>query len=65
MAKKEISYNEAISEVEKILEEIDSEKLNLDDLSEKVKRATELINLCKEKLTKVDAEIEKLLEKME
>lgn len=65
MAKKEISYNEAMSEVEKILEEIDSEKLDLDNLSEKVKRATELLNLCKEKLTKVDLEIEKLLEKME
>jgi exodeoxyribonuclease VII small subunit len=65
MAKKDMTYNEAMAEIEKILAEIENENLDLDFLSEKVKKATELITLCKDKLKKTDEEIEKLLEKMD
>lgn len=65
MAKKNITYNEAMAEIEKILAEIENENLDLDFLSDKVKKATELITLCKDKLKKTDEEIEKLLEKMD
>ncbi len=65
MAKKDISYNEAIAEIEMILEEIESEKIDIDSLSAKVKKATELISLCKEKLKKADEEIENLMKSIE
>ena len=61
MAKKEISYNEAIAEIQQLLEEIESEKTDIDSLSAKVKKATKLIALCKQKLKKADEEIEKLM----
>jgi len=57
MAKKEFSFNEAVTEIEKILENIESGKLDLDKLSESVKRASELIRLCQKKLKTTEEEI--------
>ena len=62
MAKKEETYNEAIEKLRKIVAEID---LDVDILSEKVKEATRLIKLCKEKLYKVDEEVKKVLEELD
>jgi exodeoxyribonuclease VII small subunit len=64
MAKKNGSYKEATIELEKILKELESNELSIDDLENKVKQAAELIELCKEKLFKTDAEIEKILQKI-
>lgn len=65
MAKKNISYNEAIDEIQQILQEIEAEKIDIDLLSIKVKKATELIALCKQKLKKADEEIENLMNSIE
>ena len=65
MAKKSGSYKEATMELEKILNELENNELSIDDLESKVKQAAELIELCKEKLFKTDAEIEKILQKLE
>ena len=64
MAKKNRSYKEATIELEKILKELESNELDIDDLENKVKQAAELIELCKEKLFRADAEIEKILQKI-
>lgn len=63
MAKKEIGYNEAIREVETILEKLNNEELDVDKLAEEVKRAAELIGLCKEKLRKAEDEVAKVIKK--
>lgn len=65
MATKKISYKEAISEIEDILERIESDELDVDELSEKVKQVSSLIKICKDKLQKTEAEVEKILEDME
>ncbi len=65
MAKKGESYNEAIDKLRRIVSEIESGDLDVDLLSEKVKEATRLIKLCKEKLYKVDEEVKKVLEELE
>ena len=57
MAKKEISFNEAVIEIEKILRNIESGELDLDKLSVEVKRASELIKLCQKKLRSTEDEI--------
>ena len=61
MAKKEETYNEAIEKQRKKVDEIENGDLDVDILSEKVKEATRLIKLCKEKLYKVDEEVKKVL----
>lgn len=60
MAKKQITYTEALGEIEQILERFRSDQMDVDTLAQEVKRATELITLCKERLTKVEKEVEQL-----
>lgn len=62
MAKKDISYNEAVSEIEEILEQIENEELDVDILTEKVKRVSVLLKLCKNKLHKTEEEVQKILD---
>jgi exodeoxyribonuclease VII small subunit len=63
MSKSE-TYQQAIEELESIVNEIENEEISVDDLSEKVKRASQLIRLCKTKLTKTEEEVSKVLEEM-
>jgi exodeoxyribonuclease VII small subunit len=57
MAKKEFSFNEAVKEIEKILGNIENGNLNVDRLSEEVKRASGLIKQCQKKLRSTEEEI--------
>ncbi len=65
MATKKITYNEAILEVEEILDKIENEELDVDDLAEKVKRVALLLKLCKEKLQSTNEQVEQILKEME
>jgi len=58
------SYEQAIKELEAIVNEIENEEISVDELSVKVKRASQLIVLCKTKLTKTEEEVSKVLEEM-
>lgn len=61
MAKKEIKYEEAVAQLEEIVDKMENDELDIDQLSDQLKRAKELVKLCKDKLTKTDEEIRKLL----
>ena len=58
---KKISYTEAIQELEAIVTEIEEGEITIDTLSEKVKRASELIKICKAKLTATEEDVNKIL----
>ena len=58
MAKKEIKYEEAVAQLEEIVDKMENDELDIDQLSDQLKRAKELVKLCKDKLTKTDEEIE-------
>ncbi|MBO5813843.1 MAG: exodeoxyribonuclease VII small subunit [Alistipes sp.] len=60
MAEKEFSYTEAMAEIERIMENLRSEKVDVDTLTTQVKRASELIALCKGKLHATEEEVKKL-----
>lgn len=57
MAKKEITYTEAMAEIEQILDRFRREEMTVDSLTREVARATELIALCKERLGKTEDEL--------
>jgi len=59
------AYKDAIQEIESIVEEIETETVDVDALTEKVKRAAFLITYCKEKLRKTDNEVKKVLRDFE
>ena len=59
------SYTEAFEELQRITREIESGDISVDELAEKVKRASELIRLCRAKLTSTEEEVNKVLKEME
>lgn len=61
MTRKTQSYKEAVAEVEEILSQIENEELEVDELTEKVKRATTLLKWCKDKLRETEEEVESIL----
>lgn len=64
MAKKStkitITYSEAIKELEQILENLRSGKVEINDLTPTVKRANELVEECRRQLSLTRAELEKI-----
>ena len=61
MVRKDLKYEEAMATLEQIVARMENNELDLDTMSEELKKAKQLIKLCKDKLTKTDLEIRKLL----
>ena len=61
MAEEEIEDEQAVRELEEIVEKMENDELDIDQRSEQLKRSKLLVKLCKDKLTKADEEIKKLL----
>ena len=62
MADKKISYTDAMAEIEKILAELKGDNIDVDTLTEKVARASSLIELCKNRLRTTAEEVKKHFE---
>lgn len=61
MEKNKMGYAEAIADIEAILAKFNSEQLDVDTLAAEVKRATELIEMCRAKLRKAEDDVAKIL----
>ncbi|MGJ1266207.1 exodeoxyribonuclease VII small subunit [Sphingobacterium spiritivorum] len=55
------SYTDAFNELQQIVNDISSGSTNIDELSEKIKRAALLIKVCRTKLTSTEEEVNQLL----
>ena len=64
MAKKEFSFSEAVKEIERILQTIETGNLDVDKLSEEVKRASGLIKQCQKKLRSTEDEINSIFKEL-
>jgi len=56
------NYADAIEELQKIIDELQDGDVDLDDLEDRVKRASEIITFCKKRLRKTEEGVNKLLE---
>ncbi|MBR6945556.1 MAG: exodeoxyribonuclease VII small subunit [Prevotella sp.] len=59
---KQVKYEEAMRQLEEIVAKIENNELDIDELTTQLKKAKELISLCKEKLVKTDEELKRILE---
>lgn len=59
---KGIGYKETVAELETILEQLESNELEIDELTGRAKRATELLKICKDKLYKTEEEVNQIME---
>jgi len=62
---KEINYTEAFEELQTIVADIEEGEISVDELSIKVKRAAELIKVCKHKLTSTEEDVTQILKDLE
>ena len=60
-----INYTEAFEELQAIVSEIEQGEISVDELSEKVKRAAQLIKICKSKLTTTEEDVNKILKELD
>ena len=60
-----MKYEEALQQLETIVRKMESGEYDIDELTEQLKNAQKLIKFCRDKLTKTDAEIKKILIKNE
>lgn len=56
-----MNYEEAVQQLESIVQRMENDKLDIDELTTELKKAQQLIKMCKAKLTKVDEDIKKIL----
>ena len=61
-SKKQIPYNEAITELESILQRLRSGELGVDDLTASTKRAKELIDICRTQLIDTKQELDTIID---
>ena len=55
------TYEEALSELQAIVKELENREIKIDELSAKVSKAKALVDFCREKLSKTEEEINKII----
>jgi exodeoxyribonuclease VII small subunit len=56
-----MKYEEALAQLETIVRKMESNEYDIDELAAQLKTAQQLITFCKDKLTKTDAELQKIM----
>ncbi|MCL2416374.1 MAG: exodeoxyribonuclease VII small subunit [Bacteroidales bacterium] len=56
------TYTEAYAELQALVRLLENAEISVDELSEKIKTATELIKICEEKLTATEIEVGKVIQ---
>ena len=60
--KNELTYDNALAELQMIVSQLQEEVVSVDDLSMKAKRAAELVKFCQEKLRRTEEDLKGLFE---
>ena len=60
MADNNMKYEDAMKRLEELVQQMESGDVSIDSLTQKLKEAKQLIQLCKDKLTKTEEEIKKV-----
>ncbi|MBQ2208774.1 MAG: exodeoxyribonuclease VII small subunit [Prevotella sp.] len=60
MNEETIKYEEALAQLEAIVRKMEANEYDIDELAVQLKTAQRLIKLCKDKLTKTEADILKI-----
>ena len=61
----EIGYADAMRELDDILEELERDDLDVDVLAARVQRASELIQLCRTRIARAQADVDKVVTDLE
>lgn len=59
-----ITYTQAYDELQKIVSEMENSEITIDNLDSRIKRASELLKICKDKLFKTETNVQKILDEI-
>lgn len=62
MSKKKLSYQSAYEELQSICEQLESEEVDVDQITDLVKRANELVKYCQDRLRGIEKDLSKVNE---
>ncbi len=62
---KEITYVDAYNELQEIVKQMENTSVNVDELSEKIKRAHQLLQICQKKLSSVEEDVNEIVKELE
>lgn len=57
-----MNYEDAVKRLEEIVKKMESDELGIDQMAAQLKEAQQLMRLCKDRLTKVDADIKAVMD---
>jgi exodeoxyribonuclease VII small subunit len=60
-----VTYNEAIQELETILRSLETDQVDVDDLTARAERSAELIRLCRHKLRHAEASLDHVFDSLD
>ncbi|MCU0385971.1 MAG: exodeoxyribonuclease VII small subunit [Flavihumibacter sp.] len=60
-----LTYEAAYAELQEIVTALENETISVDELALKVKRATQLVEFCQQKLKSTEAELDKIIKNPE
>ena len=62
---KEPRFGEAVTELEEILHRIESEEIDIDELAAELKKAAQLLELCRGKIRKAEVEVTQIVQTLD
>jgi exodeoxyribonuclease VII small subunit len=60
-AEPRLGYAEAMDELETILDELEGDHLDVDVLAERVRRASELLTMCRDRIARAQSDVDKIV----
>lgn len=57
----EIKYSEALAELQEIVKSLQDKAIDVDDMVAKTRRAVELLNICRQRLTVTEEQLNQVL----
>jgi exodeoxyribonuclease VII small subunit len=60
-----VSFREAMDELEGILERIEGEEIDIDQLATELRRAAQLLDVCRGKIRKAEVEVTQIVQSLE
>ena len=61
----ELSFKKSLEEIEGIVDRIESEDVDIDELSDQLQRAATLLEVCRTKIRRAEVEVRQIVDKLD
>lgn len=61
----DLKFGESLEELEAILRRVESEEIDIDSLAEELRRAAQLLEVCRGKIRRAEVEVTQIVQQLE